>query len=160
MMLSDHAIDRYRRRWAPSLSWDDAADQLRALANVAKPVPGRHRGNPLYATGAVRMAVTRNTTGRGLLVVTVLDRDKAIDVAAELEPFLDDEDRARTLAAPAASALGEARDKYAEAGQWIHIAETLIADGKAMLADADRLRFEARARVLRLQDDTTPEDAR
>jgi len=149
MEISHHAVDRYRERWAPSLSHGEAATQLRALANVAKPIreTSRRKGHELWATGEVKFVITRNTTDRTPLVVTVLPNVPTIDVAAEMSRYLDEEDRA-ALETPT-GICAEAHDAYAKAGHDIFIANALIADGKELLSDAERRRQEARNRIIR-----------
>jgi hypothetical protein len=148
MLISHYAIDRYHARWASTLSRDEAAVQLRALTTVAKPIKetSRRKGHELWATGEVKFVITRNTTDRQPLVVTVLPHVPTIDVDEEIRAYRDDEDGGR--AAPFAESA-DARTAYTQAGQDMFIAETLIADAKEMLVDAEKRRREARIQMTR-----------
>lgn len=151
MNISHHAIDRYHQRWCPELTRDDAATQLKAMANVARPIreKSRRKGHELWATGEVRMVISHATTDRQPLVVTVLPPNPIIDVDAEMRAYLDDEDHALLTSEPD---LEPVKAEYRDAGQEIYIAEVLISDARELLAEAKQRREKAFTALLRAPD--------
>lgn len=151
MNISHHAIDRYHQRWCPDISRDDAATQLKAMANVARPIrqTSRRKGHELWATGEVRMVVSHATTDRQPLVVTVLPPARVIDVNAEMMAYLEDEEHAVVTTDPS---LEPVRAEYRDAGQDIYLAEVMIADARDLLAHAKARREKAFTALLRAPD--------
>lgn len=153
--VSKHAVERYRDRWRPELSLDDAGAQLRALVEMAKPIreTSRRKGDELWAVGNVKLVITRNTTDRAPLVVTVLPHTPIVDVDAEMREYIDEDDideDGGPLTPERDAEAHNARAAYRAAGHDMHVAEALIADGKEMLSHAERRRVEARDTLIRI----------
>lgn len=96
-----HAIDRFRQRWAPGLSTDEARDLL--LASTSSAMPARRRsdcGDPtakvdVEGYGQVRVIVKPDRSiaerGKSLVAVTVLPPHEQEDLEAILRAISEEE---------------------------------------------------------------------
>lgn len=88
MNLTAHAVERYRERWSPSASIEEAEAELRTIASNATPLKSRTlRKTELWSHGDVRLVVKRDKHV-GPVVITVLPQPAPDRYAAAFEEFL------------------------------------------------------------------------
>jgi hypothetical protein len=89
--VTHHAVERYRSRYAPELSWAEADAALRTLVVTARSTKALSlMGDPIWTSdGGVRLAVKYDKRMRAQIVVTVLPPEGADVTAEDLAPPAD-----------------------------------------------------------------------
>lgn len=110
LIITPHAVEQYRRRWAPDVSIDGARADLEARVNAgASPTKTRtHAGDEIWRSDDVRLVVKRDHGGAAPVIVTVLPRE---DVCSG-ELFIDYDPRGQI--APDDWVLRDARREVGE----------------------------------------------
>lgn len=81
--ITHHAVERYRSRYAPQLSWDAADAELRTIVVHARSTKALSlQGHPIWESNGVRLVVKLDKGMRAHIVVTVLPPE-GTDLTAE-----------------------------------------------------------------------------
>ena len=91
MFLTQHAVERFRERWAAGLSYQHALRELRLLSRSARRLRERTAAGDLQfeasdGSGIIFVVKREPGFGDGLVCATVLPEPEAADPAVPEEP--------------------------------------------------------------------------
>ena len=138
LILTHHAVERFRKRWVPELGYDDARQALIVLASEAKPMTARSlKGDEMWIADGVRFVVRRDGDGLPPTCVTVLEREAGLLADADFEdPFGDPLPPKPPLLA-AIEARDDAMLRLRKLEQTIHAAREELVEAQRAVQDAN-----------------------
>ncbi len=152
MKLTDHAVDRYRQRWAPDLDRENAEKVLLTIVAQASPLRLRtlRKGQEVWAAGEVRFVVKRDAGENVPVVVTVLPKLRPTHEQQDLdayEEWLEEQREHTTLTVDHEKLLDLARVELELATRDKAEAEALASGAKEWLAEVNRRIVSAKERI-------------
>lgn len=137
LVLTHHAVERFRNRWVPELGQEDARQALIVLASEAKPMVGRSlKGDEMWIADGVRFVVRRDGDGYPPVCVTVLEREPGPLADVDFEDAFGDPLPPRPPLISAIETRDDAMLRVRRIEKTIHVAREELIDAQRALVDA------------------------